>query len=378
MKRLLLLLVIVPTFLVAAAAVAASSTAVSITSSGFRPISVTVAAGDNVTWTNNDAVRHQVVANNGSFSSPVLSAKQSFSHTFRTGGTFGYHDGLHPALKASITVVPQRTVWILKDGFLPSTIVVRTGQAVRWVNKTTANQQVVADDTSFASRVLARGGTFSHTFATAGTFGYHDGLQPALKGSVVVLAPTPAETLSLTSNRTVTTYGSAVLLSGTVTNGTAGEKVTVTPHPQGLKTTQSAQTVTTSADGSFSVTVVPLIHTVYVATTAKAASEPLAVNVRPRMRLGHVGRTRGVVAVTAARSFRHKFVLLQAFRPRTGVWVNLRRVRLTVAIAGTAPTVRTKAIFRLRVRHGLRVRVRMPLSQTLPGYVSGASNAIRS
>ena len=167
MKRLLLLLFVVPTLAVAASGVAASSTAVSITSTGFHPSSVTVAAGDNVTWTNNDALRHQVVANNGSFSSPVLSAKQSYSHTFRTGGTFGYHDGLHPALRARVAVVPPRTVWIMGDGFLPSTIVIRTGQAVTWVNRTSANQQVIADDASFTSSVLARGGVFSHTFASA-------------------------------------------------------------------------------------------------------------------------------------------------------------------------------------------------------------------
>jgi len=378
MRRLLLLLLIVPTLVVAASGVAASSMSVSITNTGFRPSSVTVAAGDNVTWTNNDAQRHQIVANTGSFSSPVLAAKQSWSHTFRSGGTFAYHDGLHPALKASVTVVPQRTVWIMNAGFLPSTIVIRAGQAVRWVNKTSANQQVIADDASFASPVLPRGGSFSHTFASAGTFGYRDGLQPTLKGNVVVQAAPAAETLTLTSNRTVVTYGGSVRLSGTVTNGTAGEKVTVTPHPQGLKTTQSAQTVTAGSDGSFTLQVQPLIHTVYVAATAKSASDPLAVNVRPRLRLGHVGRTRGVVAVTAARSFRHKSVLLQVFRPRTGVWVDLRRVRLTVAIPRTTPTVTTKAVFRLRVRHGLRLRVRMPLSQTLPGYVSAASNAIRS
>ena len=378
MKRLLLLLFVVPTLAVAASGVAASSTAVSITSTGFHPSSVTVAAGDNVTWTNNDALRHQVVANNGSFSSPVLSAKQSYSHAFRTGGTFGYHDGLHPALRARVAVVPPRTVWIMGDGFLPSTIVIRTGQAVTWVNRTSANQQVIADDASFTSSVLARGGVFSHTFASAGTFGYRDGLQPTLKGNVVVLAPTPTESLTLTSDKTAVTYGNAVLLSGTVKNGTAGEKVTVTPHPQGLKTTQSAQTATAASDGSFSMKVTPLIHTVYVAATAKSASDPLAVNVRPRVRLGHVGRTRAVVAVTAARSFTHKVVLLQVFRHRTGVWTDLRRVRLGTAIARVSPTVTTKAVFRLRMRHGLRVRVRMPLSQTLPGYVGAASNAIRS
>jgi plastocyanin len=378
MRRLLLLLLIVPTLAVAASGVAASSISVSITSTGFHPSRVTVAAGDNVTWTNNDAVRHQVVSNDGSFTSPVLAAKQSYSHTFRTGGTFVYHDGLHPSFRGGVTVVPQRTVWIMSGRFLPSAIVIRTGQAVTWVNKTSANQQVIADDASFTSAVLAPGATFRHSFASAGTFGYHDALQPTLKGNVVVQAPTPAETLSLTSNTTAVTYGNALLLSGSVKNGTAGEKVTVTPHPQGLKTTQSAQTVTAAPDGSFSVRVTPLIHTVYVASTTKSASDPLAINVRPRMRLGHVGRTRAVVAVTAAQSFRHRVVLLQVFHARTGVWTDLRRFRLTAAIPRVSPTITSKAVFRLRLRHGLRVRVRMPLSQALPGYVGAASNAIRS
>lgn len=378
MRRLFLLLLIVPTLAVAAPGVAASSTAVSITSTGFHPSRVTVAFGDSVTWTNNDAVRHQVVGDDGTFSSPVLSAKQSFTREFKAGGTFVYHDALHPTLRGGVTVVPQRTVWIMSGRFLPSTIVIRAGQSVRWVNKTSANQQVVADDSSFTSSVLAGGAAFAHTFANAGTFGYHDGLQSALKGSVTVLAPTPAEKLSLTSDTTVVRHGGSVMLSGTLTNGTAGEKVTVTPHPQGLKTTQSAQSVTAASDGSFSVKASPLIHTVYVAATAKSVSDPLAISVRPRARLGHVGHARAIVAVAAARSFRGKYVLLEVFRHRTGVWTDLRRVRLTTAVAGVSPTVSTRAVFRLRLRHGLRVRVRMPLSQTLPGYVSAASNAIRS
>ena len=133
MRRLLLLLLIVPTLVVAASGVAASSMSVSITNTGFRPSSVTVAAGDNVTWTNNDAQRHQIVANTGSFSSPVLAAKQSWSHTFRSGGTFAYHDGLHPALKASVTVVPQRTVWIMNAGFsgIASTLSIAVSSVAR-------------------------------------------------------------------------------------------------------------------------------------------------------------------------------------------------------------------------------------------------------
>src|SRR5262249_18768514 len=152
------------------------------------------------------------------------------------------------------------------------------------------------------SSVLAGGAAFSHAFASAGTFGYHDGLRPALKGSVTVLAPTPSETLSLTSNTTVVTYGNAVTLSGTVANGTAGEKVTVTPHPQGLKTTQSAQTVTTGSDGSFSVRLSALIHTVYVAAAAKSACDPLAVSVRDHVH----GSAMSVARAQSLRSLRHR------------------------------------------------------------------------
>jgi plastocyanin len=378
MRRLLLLLLVVPTLAVASSTGAATSTAVSITSTGFHPATVTVPAGDSVTWTNNDTSRHQVVANDGSFSSPVLSAKQSFSHTFRSGGTFNYHDGLHPALRGSVAVIPVRTIWITANGFEPPTLSIMTGQSVTWVNKTTSNQQVVADDGSFMSPVLARGASFSHTFPTAGTFGFHDGLQPSLKGTVIVSAPTPGEAITLSSSRSTVTYGSGLMLSGRVANGTSGEKVTVTAHPQGLKTTQSTLTTTTGSDGSFSVKVQPLIHTVYVASTGKATSDPLTINVRPRLRLSHFDRNRGIVRVAAARSFMHRFVLLQVFRQRAAVWASLRRVRLTTAIGGASPTVITRAVFRFRVRHGLRVRVFMPFSQAQPGYVSGASNAIRS
>jgi hypothetical protein len=74
----------------------------------------------------------------------------------------------------------------------------------------------------------------------------------------------------------------------------------------------------------------------------------------------------------------HRFVLLQVWHPRTHVWSSVRRVRLTAVSMVASPTVVTRAVFRLRLRHGLRIRTFMPFSQAQPGYVSGASNAIRS
>jgi plastocyanin len=90
--------------LVLAAPASSATTTVSIKRSGFVPASVTVNQDDSVTWTNNDTIDHQVVANGGSFASPVLKPGKSFTRTFRGGGTFRYHDSLHPGLKGTVVV----------------------------------------------------------------------------------------------------------------------------------------------------------------------------------------------------------------------------------------------------------------------------------
>jgi plastocyanin len=40
---------------------------VSITKAGFVPAVVTIPNGDSVTWKNNDTASHQIVSNNGTF-----------------------------------------------------------------------------------------------------------------------------------------------------------------------------------------------------------------------------------------------------------------------------------------------------------------------
>jgi plastocyanin len=375
MRRLLLLLTAALALVVASPSVAARS--VSITKTGFQPSSITVVAGDTVTWTNTDTANHQVVANNGSFSSPVLASKQSYRHTFKTGGTFAYHDGLQPSLKGAVTVIPHGAVWITQTGFKPPTVDIKTGETVTWTNKDTANHQILGDDGTFLSLLLAPGQHYSHTFSIPGSFGYHDGLQPTLKGTVVVTQPPAGESMTLTSTTSVVTYGQSLTLSGKIDNGTAGEKVTITAHSQttGDKT---VQTVTAGSDGSFTLSAQPLVHTIYVAETAKSRSDPLAVDVRPQLQLRRISRTRALLHVSAARAFVHKYGLLQFWRARTSVWVSVMRVRLTSSTAAVSPTVVTSAVFRLHLRHGLRLRVLMPSSQTVPGYVSGSSNVIRS
>ena len=159
MRRLLLLLGAVLTVAIAAGPASAATTAVRITGTGFAPKTVYVSAGDTITWTNSTTTSQQVVANNGDFSSPVLAAGQSYSHTFDTAGSFAYHNGLHPARTGTVNVNAHAQVTIINGGFEPPTVTVTATEAVTWTNRGTANHQVVSDDGSFSSPVLAPGQT---------------------------------------------------------------------------------------------------------------------------------------------------------------------------------------------------------------------------
>lgn len=92
MKRLLMLPVAALAAVLVAVAAGAATQTVQVTANGFTPQNATVNAGDTVTWHNADSANHQIVANNGSFASPILHADQSYSHVFSNAGTFRYHD----------------------------------------------------------------------------------------------------------------------------------------------------------------------------------------------------------------------------------------------------------------------------------------------
>ncbi len=67
---------------------------VTLTNNMFAPKTVTIKKGQSVTWVAKDG-SHTVKADNGSFQSGTLTAGKSFSHTFDTPGTYGYHCTFH-------------------------------------------------------------------------------------------------------------------------------------------------------------------------------------------------------------------------------------------------------------------------------------------
>jgi plastocyanin len=71
----------------------------------FNPASVTVKAGDKVTWTNKDSVGHDVTGDNfKSGDSGGLQNGDTFSHTFDKKGKFDYVCTVHPGMTGSVTV----------------------------------------------------------------------------------------------------------------------------------------------------------------------------------------------------------------------------------------------------------------------------------
>lgn len=100
----------------------------------------------------------------------------------------------------ALSLVEERPVQITDQGFKPDKIEIKAGQKVVWTNSTLKDHSVVAsmpaegrdaqdkDKPLFDSGPIKPGGSFSYTFATPGTFGYHCSFDKAMKGTVVVKA----------------------------------------------------------------------------------------------------------------------------------------------------------------------------------------------
>ena len=70
----------------------------------FRPVSLTVAAGDTVVWVNKDLVPHAAATSGEGFDSKALDFNKSYQQTFATPGQFEYVCPFHPTMKATLRV----------------------------------------------------------------------------------------------------------------------------------------------------------------------------------------------------------------------------------------------------------------------------------
>ena len=86
-----------------AAAASGSTTAVDIKDFDFNPNPATVKVGQKITWTNSDAVAHNVVG--GPLKSSTLNQGDTYSYTPTKPGTISYVCTFHAQMKATLKVV---------------------------------------------------------------------------------------------------------------------------------------------------------------------------------------------------------------------------------------------------------------------------------
>jgi plastocyanin len=266
-----------------------------------------------------------------------------------------------PAASATTNVQIKRT------GFVPATVTINQNDSVTWKNVDTINHQVVANGGQFASPILGEGKSYTFTFRNSGTFRYHDGLHPSLKGTVTVRGAPPQITLA--TSAAVVKFGGQATLSGTVNSNRSGESVTIVQLPAGQTTKQVIATLQTTANGAFSFAVTPQLNTTYQAQW-RGAESSVGIQVQPMIKLPFVSRTGYFhFYVTAGQSFAGRFVYLQRYTlART--WINVRKLQLGQR-SGRIMGVRFVRSVILRGRWSIRVY--MPATEMPAGYIDSWS-----
>lgn len=82
--------------------------------------------------------------------------------------------------------VAANTVEIKDFAFGPTTMTVKVGDTVTWINKDIAGHSATADDKSFDTGMLSQNESGSFTFTKAGTYTYFCIAHPNMKGTIIV------------------------------------------------------------------------------------------------------------------------------------------------------------------------------------------------
>jgi plastocyanin len=174
---------------------------------GFSPGSVTIDAGQSVTFTNADDDAH--TATGADFDTGIIQPGDMVTVEFDTAGTFPYSCQIHPEMTGAIVVreasgtpvaSPEaatpaaspasggdQVVTIQNFAFDPADLTVAPGTKVTWVNKDAAPHTATGLDRAvLQSGTLKTGDSFSQVFNTPGTYEYFCEFHPNMKGTITV------------------------------------------------------------------------------------------------------------------------------------------------------------------------------------------------
>jgi hypothetical protein len=170
-------------------------------------------------------------------------------------------------------------------------------------------------------------------------------------------------TLRVTSLRVQ--YGHPVTITGRLRSHLPGQRVEIVSHRYG-GTTMHVLSIASHAGGYWSYSARPAIQTTYRAQVGTTPSRTVTIGVQPAVTVHELGHGRLAVSVHPARNFAGRMIKLQRL-VRGGAWKTMSQERLG---AGSSvvfmPSIPSSTI-----------RVAMSVNQAGPGYLGGASHALR-
>jgi plastocyanin len=279
------------------------------------------------------------------------------------------------------------TMAITRNGYVPKTLAIVTGDSVVFANQDTAAHQVVLKPASgftcTSSLVVQPAQSTTCTFRTVTKYAVSDPNvnRSAFKGTITVKAGPAGSTLSLSAAPKIVTYGGRTTLSGQLATGQANQKIDIFAQECGAAALTKLTTVTTTTGGTYSSAMQPRRNTTYESRFKSSSSAQLLLKVRPRVTLRKLAPRRFRVTVLSADSNAGKFVLFQRYSVAKRRWVTVRSVVLragSTLMTPINPTTVSTATFRSRIKTRLRVRVLLTQAQAGTCFGASASATIRS
>ena len=87
---------------------------------------------------------------------------------------------------SSSNMTAASVISIQNGTFNPSTLTIKSGTNVQWINNDNAKHQIMSDSGSFQSNVLNQGDSYNFFFDKTGIYGYHDALNSSVTGTIIV------------------------------------------------------------------------------------------------------------------------------------------------------------------------------------------------
>jgi plastocyanin len=112
----------------------------------------------------------------------------SLAFVLALGGGVAYAQTVSPAPTTAPAPAPSPVsiVHVKNFAYAPASVTINAGQTVRFVQDDDTPHTVTAADKSFDSGNLDKGQSWTHTFATPGTYAYVCAYHAMMKGTVIV------------------------------------------------------------------------------------------------------------------------------------------------------------------------------------------------